>query len=272
MLKQRIIVAIFLIPIGFAIIACGGLVYSLFIVAILGLAAWEFARLFSFADYKPASYLVIGGTILIGLSRHYGDAFIEGFFIAALIIAAMLHHLISYERGNDKAGTDFAITLGGIFYIGWIGAYFISLRSLPEGKWWVLIALPAVWFADTGAYFIGRKFGKRKLSPRLSPKKTWEGYLAGIIVGILGTILLTSLWMIGTGENTNITLLSGAIIGAVVATLAPVGDLGESMIKRQVGVKDSSNLIPGHGGAFDRIDSWLWAAVIGYYLIATFFL
>ena len=272
MLKQRIIVAIFLIPIGFAIIANGGLVYALFIVGILGLAAWEFSRLFRFADYKPASYLIISGAILIGLSRYYEDTMLEGFVIAALIITAMLHHLISYERGQDKAGTDFAITLGGIFYIGWIGAYFISLRLLPEGKWWILIALPAVWFADTGAYFFGRKFGRRKLSPRLSPNKTWEGYLAGIIVGILGTILLTSLWRIGAGANTNITLLSGAIIGAVVAILAPVGDLGESMIKRQVGVKDSSNLIPGHGGAFDRIDSWLWAVVIGYYLIVTFFL
>jgi phosphatidate cytidylyltransferase len=154
-----------------------------------------------------------------------------------------------------------------MFYIGWFGAYFISLRNLPEGKWWILVVLPAVWFADTGAYFIGKRFGRHKLSPRLSPKKTWEGYLGGIVVGVILTALFAALWRVGAGPNSGITVLRGALMGLVMGIFPTLGDLGESMIKRQMGVKDSGNILPGHGGAFDRIDSWLWAVVMGYYLI-----
>jgi phosphatidate cytidylyltransferase len=148
-------------------------------------------------------------------------------------------------------------------YLGWIGGYLISLRNLPDGKWWLLTVLVAVWLADTAAYLIGSRFGKHKLSPRLSPKKSWEGYLAGILFSLVGTPLFTLLWP----ASANITPLDGLWIALPISLLTTLGDLGESMIKRQFGVKDSSKLLPGHGGAFDRIDSWLWAAVIGYYII-----
>ena len=135
-----------------------------------------------------------------------------------------------------------------------------------------MVALPAIWFADSGAYFYGRVYGRRKLSPRLSPKKTWEGYIAGIVIGILGSTAFAAMWQLPAGPETAITPLRGAILGLVLSVIAPLGDLGESMIKRQFGIKDSSNLIPGHGGAFDRIDSWLWAGVVGYYIITWLFL
>ena len=173
----------------------------------------------------------------------------------------------SYERGREEAGTDFAITLSGVLYIGWLGAYLVSVRSLPEGMWWVLLVLPAIWFADAGAYFIGRAFGRHKLSPRLSPKKTWEGYIGGVVVAPIGTALLAVLWASLAGPGSAITPLDGAILGLVLGVVAPLGDLGESMIKRQFGVKDLGKILPGHGGAFDRIDLWLWAAAIGYYII-----
>jgi phosphatidate cytidylyltransferase len=152
-------------------------------------------------------------------------------------------------------------------YLGWIGAYFLSLRGLPEGNWWVLTILPAVWIADSGAYFFGRRFGAHKLSPRLSPKKTWEGYWGGVVAGTLGGALLAYTWSFFTGPASQITPLRGALIGFVLSIVTTLGDLGESMFKRQVGVKDSGKLLPGHGGMFDRIDSWLWAAVIGFYLV-----
>ena len=119
--------------------------------------------------------------------------------------------------------------------------------------------------ADSGAYFVGKTIGKRKFSPRLSPKKTWEGYIGGVIVGTFGTALLASLW--NSFQPGLMTPLQGGLIGLVLSLVTVLGDLGESMIKRQFGIKDSSNLIPGHGGAFDRIDSWIWAGVIGFYLV-----
>jgi phosphatidate cytidylyltransferase len=134
-----------------------------------------------------------------------------------------------------------------------------------------LLVLSAVWIADSGAYFIGRAFGKHKLSPRLSPKKTWEGYLGGVLTGTIGTALMALLFMNLAGPDTTIALWKGALLGLILSVLTTLGDLGESMFKRQVGVKDSSNLIPGHGGVFDRIDSWLWAVAIGYYVIVWIF-
>ena len=184
-----------------------------------------------------------------------------------LILAAMAFHLVAYERGRDQAGTDFGVTLAGVFYLGWIGAYLISLRNLEDGLWWVLTVLPAVWLADSGAYLIGSKYGRHKITPRLSPKKSWEGYIGGVIVSTMGTALLTMLWGISVSSGTAITPSHGALLGFVLGLFTILGDLGESMIKRQVGLKDSGKLLPGHGGAFDRIDSWLWAGVIGYYLI-----
>jgi phosphatidate cytidylyltransferase len=184
----------------------------------------------------------------------------------------MGYHLYDYERGREQAGTDFAITISGAFYIGWLGAYLISLRDIPNGMWWVLLVLSAVWFADSGAYLVGKSIGKHPISPRLSPKKTLEGYIGGILFGTIGVPLLVLLIQQLNEDITAISPLHGFILGLAISVLSILGDLGESMIKRQVGQKDSGKILPGHGGAFDRIDSWLWAGVIGYYLITTFFI
>lgn len=182
----------------------------------------------------------------------------------------MAYHLIQYERGKNQSVADFALTITSSLYIGWLGAYLISIRNSQDGLWWILIVLPSIWIADGGAYIIGKRFGKHRITPRLSPKKTWEGYLGGIIVGTLGVTLLALLFQVLGAVNTSITPQNAAIIGFVVSVIGIFGDLGESMIKRQVGQKDSGNILPGHGGVFDRIDSWLWAAVVGYYLIHLF--
>lgn len=261
-----------------AAIYYGGIFFITLISVLLAIAAWEYVRLFEAGGSKPASILVVGGTLAFSINQAI-PYFVESnqpndaAWIACLfILASITYHLIQFERGRDQAASDFAVTISGIFYIGYIGSYLLILRNIPEGVWWFLVALPAIWFADSGAYFYGRVYGRHKLSPRLSPKKTWEGYIAGIIISVLGTTAFAAMWTLPAGPGTQITPLKGAILGLIIATIAPLGDLGESMIKRQVGIKDSSNLIPGHGGAFDRIDSWLWAGVIGYYIINWFFL
>jgi phosphatidate cytidylyltransferase len=265
LLRERVLVAVVLLPIGLALIYFGGWAFAAMITLILGLAAWEYARIFKIGGHRPADILLVGGAGLLALGRAWNGFVSADWLVALLILVSMTYHLIAYERGRDQAASDFAVTVSGIFYIGWLGAYLISLRNLPNGMWWVLVVLPAVWLADSGAYFIGRAMGKHKFSPRLSPKKTWEGYIGGIVVGTFGTTLLAVFWNLI--EPDVMTPLQGALIGLIVALLTVLGDLGASMIKRQFGVKDSSHLIPGHGGVFDRIDSWIWAGVIGFYII-----
>jgi len=267
MLVKRLWVTIILLPLGMAAILAGGWYLTALVAVFMCLAAWEYVGLFHTGGLQPAGVLVIGGTLILLLGRNFNGFDSAAWMISLLILISMVYHLVAYERGRDQAGTDFAVTLAGIFYIGWFGAYFISLRNLPEGKWWILVILPAVWFADAGAYFIGKRFGRHKLSPRLSPKKTWEGYLGGILAGVLLTALFAAIWRVGAGPNSAITPLRGALVGLVMGIFPTLGDLGESMIKRQMGVKDSGSLLPGHGGAFDRIDSWLWAVVLGYYMV-----
>jgi phosphatidate cytidylyltransferase len=270
LLRDRVLVAVILLPIGLVLIYLGGWAFASLVALILGLAGWEYAKIFKTGGGSPAELLVIGGAVLLAVGRAWNGFTGADWLISLLIIISMTYHLIAYERGRDQAASDLTITLSGIFYVGWLGSYLISLRDLPDGMWWVLIVLPAVWLADSGAYFIGRAIGKHKFSPRLSPKKTWEGYLGGVVVGTLGATLLALLW---SQIEWNIirprpmTPLQGALIGLIISVITPLGDLGASMIKRQFGVKDSSNLIPGHGGVFDRIDSWIWAGVIGFYII-----
>ena len=148
----------------------------------------------------------------------------------------------------------------------------MPLRNLGDGEWWILVVLPAVWLADSGAYFIGSKFGRSKMTPRLSPNKSWEGYFGGITFAVIGTPLLVQwYYQLGLNPDGEITIVRAAVIGILMGIVPTLGDLGESMIKRQMGKKDSGTLLPGHGGIFDRIDSWLWAAPFGYFAILWLF-
>lgn len=264
MLAKRLLVINIFVPIFVLVIVLGGWTYTSFILLFLAFAAWEYWRIFKSGGYAPALPLMIAGTTLLVAGRMLWDfKYIAGIF-SVIVLAAMGVHVLDYERGRESSGVDFGITLGGIFYLGWLGSYFIALRNLPSGMWWSLLVIPSIWLADSGAFLIGRRFGRHPFSARVSPNKTWEGYLGGILFGTAGTLLLALLWQL---RDPTITPLKGLILGCVIAIITPIGDLGESMIKRQFGLKDSGKLLPGHGGVLDRIDSWLWAAVIGYYLI-----
>ena len=267
MFIKRIAVTLVLLPVGLAAIHWGGWAYALLIAVFLGLAAWEFVQIYRLSGFAPSAALVTGGTLVL-LAGRYWDGFESSPLLLSLAaLASMAYHLWAYERGRDQAAADFAITIAGFLYLGWIGSYLLSLRSLPEGEWWTLVVLPAVWLADSGAYFIGKRFGRRKLAPRLSPKKTWEGYWGGILFSVVLTPLLALLWQVWAGPDTAITPLRAILVGLVMGIFPTLGDLGESMIKRMAGAKDSGTLLPGHGGFLDRIDSWLWAGVIGFYMI-----
>ncbi len=267
-LSQRILTAIVLVPLGVGMIALGGWPYNLFIMLILGLAAWEYWRLFRDGGYHPSAVLLVGGTLAMLLTRIlWGMAYAEA-LLALGVMAAMGLQVFNYRSSQQTAALDFNINLGGLLYLGWLGSFLISLRALPDGQWWFLTVLPAIWLCDAGAYLVGSRIGRHRMAPLISPKKSWEGYLAGIVTGILGAAALASLWHL---RAPTVTVEKALLIGAVVSVLSPLGDLGESMLKRGFGLKDSGQILPGHGGVMDRIDSWLWAAPIGYYLITLFF-
>ncbi len=265
MFRDRLAIVLLLLPLLIGVIAVGGWLYIAGVCLVLVLAAAEFGLLFRRVGLRPSLPLLVIGVAALVVARSSDLLPVEA-ALTALILASMTWHLIDFERGAPRSGTDFAVTVGGLLYVGWIGAYLIKLRQLPDGLWWLMLALPAVWLADSAAYFVGRAVGKHRLAPRLSPHKTWEGYLAGVVMGALSGAAFAALWRIGAGPGSAVTPLNGMILGAVVSVLAPLGDVGISMFKREVGVKDSGNLLPGHGGALDRIDSWIWAAALGYYL------
>ncbi len=268
MLKQRILVAVVLLPIGIALIFAGGLAYLAMVAFFMAVAVWEYGRMFAALGRRPAVALMVAGALALTLSRFWAGFRYDAHVIAALTLLTLTYHLFDYERGAPESGTDFAVSLAGMLYLGFIGAYLVSLRALENGAWWVMLALPSIWAADSGAYFIGKAWGRHKLSPRLSPKKTWEGYLAGVLTGTLVAAGLAAAFPLLAGHAlAGMTPLNGALLGFLVSALAPLGDLAESMFKRQAGVKDSGNLLPGHGGAFDRVDSWLWAGLIAYYFV-----
>lgn len=267
MFLKRALVTLILLPLGLALIVIGGWAYVGLVALVLALAAWEYARLFHAGGMAPATLLLVTGTLGIAIGRAVDGFASAPWLVSLLVLAVMTHHLVDYERGRDQAASDFSITLAGMFYIGWLGAYLISVRDLPDGVWWLLIILPAVWLADSAAYLVGSRIGRHKMTRRLSPKKSWEGYFGGVAAGVLGGAALAALFQFLAAPGSSITWPRGALLGLVLALLTTLGDLGESMIKRQVGAKDSGDLLPGHGGVFDRIDSWLWAGVIGFYLI-----
>lgn len=268
MLRERTALIILFLPfVGWAI-ADGEWLYLISIGSVLCLAGFEYGLIFRKKGLRPALPLLILGVIILAVSR-----FLFGFdhaplLLTVLCLASQMWHLVDYERGAPHSGTDFAITLTGIIYLGWVGSYLISLRRMPEGMWWLLVVLPSIWLADGAAYVVGRAIGRHKLAHRLSPNKTWEGYLAGVVFGTLGTVGLAVLWRFGSGPASSLSAARSWILGVTISVLAPFGDLGISMIKRETQIKDTGTMLPGHGGILDRLDSWLWAAAIGFYMVS----
>jgi len=275
-MRKRTLTALVLAVIGLPAIIYGGVFYFLAITIFLVGSAWEYVRLYRAVQFEPHELVTVAGVLVIATARFFFAPAATPLFVI-FILLAMTVHLVAFERGRDQAGLDFAITVAGITYLGWVGSYLLDLRHVVNeeiGLWWWFIVLPIVWAGDTGAYSIGTVYGRHKMSPRLSPKKSWEGYFAGVFTSVLiGAFFAYAFSTLGPRPLAGlINPLEGAFLGLFIGSLVPLGDLGESMLKRQSGLKDSSNVFPGHGGFLDRVDSWIWGAAIGYFIIQFFIL
>jgi phosphatidate cytidylyltransferase len=219
------------------------------------LAGYEFYHIMRRGGYQP-SY--VAGLSLIAVMLF--DAYRPGhgtcrWFAALAVALPMVWQVL--QKDHRGFLLNWALMLAGALYVGGLFSHVISLRNLPQGLNWLLLTFVATWACDSAAYFVGTRWGKRPFFAHVSPKKTWEGAVAGFAVGTLATAIV--------GYRMGVVLWQGLTLGLLLVLGGTFGDLSESLVKRQVGVKDSSALIPGHGGALDRIDSLLFAGVIMYY-------
>ena len=264
MLDKRILSAAVIIPVCLLAVFLGGWFFLLLVSLILGVAAWELARMFRQGGFSPDNFILVVGSILLAVARFFTQTDLTPMIFTVLVLLGMAFHTIAYERGVDSAGVDFCLTTGGLAYVGWLGSHLVSLRMLPEGTYWIILAIVSVSMADVGAYLVGMVLGRHKISRLVSPNKSVEGYLGGIVMAVLFAYVFS---MAIQPHSDTIQPTNGVMLGLILSLVSPLGDLGESMLKRQFKLKDSSQLIPGHGGFLDRIDTWIWAAAVGYYLI-----
>lgn len=257
-LRLRLVSAIVAIPLLLALTLAGD-VWFLAAVAAAGLwALTEWYGLLEQGGHRPFSVVgLIGATALL-VDVYFGSQQSVAILVTTGI-AALIGVALRTEPGD--AISDWALTLGGIVYCSLLLSFFLLLRALPSGDGWVLAVLLGTFATDSAAFFVGRSIGRRKLAPNISPGKTVEGAIGGLIASIASYLFLT----LAAGLLTN--WLHAVVLGVVVGMTTQLGDLAESAFKRSVRAKDASATIPGHGGMLDRIDSLVVAGVVVYYLL-----
>lgn len=247
-MSTRIIAALIALPLVIIPIYLGGISCTLLFLVVSIVACLEFYNLMDAGDYYPIRWVGLIWLAALVLGGWRPDLFpLPAVLVAGLLItmtAALPHE-------ENPAGTWMSTSMGAI-YLGIAASQTLALRQLPLGLWWLAFGLVVTWGSDSAAYFTGVAIGRHKLWPRLSPKKTWEGAIGGWIVAALAGAV--TVWLSPLQEPVYL----GALIGAVCGVLGLLGDLSISMLKRQVGVKDSGQFLPGHGGMLDRLDSMLF--------------
>lgn len=235
-------------------------IFTLVLVPLLAIGAYEYNRM-AFSEKSPLlplflTLLFIFPIIINLFLPQFG---ISGGLCLAFLLLAFLT-LVRYREGFDAYGFFSRASLG-LLYVGFLGAHLLLLRALPEGNSWLLVLTGITAGSDSGAYYCGRAFGKHKLSPLISPKKTIEGAVGGLLAGMVVSAVL-AMFLFDTVPWS--FLLPVAILLGMVGI---GGDLTESVIKRATSTKDSGTLLAGHGGILDRADSILFAAPVLYYLL-----
>ncbi|MBA7712757.1 hypothetical protein ES703_121746 [subsurface metagenome] len=264
MLKKRVITALWGLPLLIAAVWFDQpLPWFTILLAIWGvLAVFEFYRMVAGAKAPPLTYFGLIWTLLFILSPHFNNDFITSPTLLTSAVVLSLVWLV-LRRQKEGAFIGWAWTIAGILYVGWLLSYFVALRGLDDGRNWVFFALFATFGSDTAAFFIGRALGRHHLVPSISPGKTWEGAIGGIF----GAIMISLLFTLPTPLGLPLSYWQAILLGLLVSIFGQLGDLVESLLKRNMGVKDSGKLLPGHGGFLDRIDSIVFAGIVVYYYV-----
>ncbi len=272
MLKQRLLTALILIPlVVWAVLGLSTSVLGLILALFVLLGSWEWARLIGLHSPIVRSAYVAFIAMLLYLSK-FLLATSENFIFASLVAAGLWWligtvwvFLYRGETGLKPVDTQFGLFVGVIVLIPtWLAMTYIHAFS-ENGPAMLLFVMVLIWAADSGAYFAGRKFGKHKLAPQVSPGKTIEGVVGGLLAAALFSVIGATSFDLPVLGGISFVLLS-----VIVVLLSVIGDLFESLFKRRAGVKDSGQLLPGHGGVLDRIDSLTAAAPIFALALAVF--
>ncbi len=267
---RRILTILVSVPIIFACTFEGGLFFFTLVAILSVISLNEFYNMLKTKGLNP--YYAIGNVFTLAILvfvyntiKHPSWESVSSFILTAAVIITFSTAV--FIRRSSMAIANIAITILGIIYIGWLFSYLILLRALTPHGVFLFLLMFAIWATDTMAYVFGKKFGRRQLSPYISPNKTIEGAIAGFVMAVItsyffGAFIAKSL----IPDN----WLHFVIIGIIIGVFGQLSDLAESLIKRDAGVKDSSNLVPGHGGVLDRMDSFIFTAPILYYYIYIF--
>jgi phosphatidate cytidylyltransferase len=259
MLGKRIITALWAIPLAvLAVWFDKPVSWFTILAAVAGLlAVFEFFHLTGVSKIKPLAVFGLVWTLLFIVLPHWADTRALPLLITAGVGLSLI--LLLFVPGKDGIFQNWARMLAGTFYIGWLLNLIVSLR-LDGGRNWVFLALFATFASDTAAYFTGKAIGRHKLAPHISPGKTREGAIAGVI----GAMIVGVLFTLSTPFNVPLDYIPAVILGALISVFGQCGDLVESLLKRNTGVKDSGTLMSGHGGLLDRLDSLLFAGAVVY--------
>lgn len=263
----RILAGLIGLAILLPIIVVGGVLAIDVVCALaLGVMVWEYGRMAFPEDTTPASLWQGALTFAWCAIALYAPPAAQWPLLAAGIVATMLFGVSRAAGRLDTVADAVSRHIGGAGWLALLG-FLPLLRRLDDGLAWVFLVLTISWMTDTGAYFAGRAFGRTPMAPVISPKKTWEGFVGGVLAAVVGTFVVR--W---AGLPT-LGVLDAILLGVVGSGLGVLGDLAESMVKRTYDIKDASNILPGHGGLLDRVDSVLfvgptvfaWAVLIEGY-------
>ncbi len=271
----RWLTALIVIPVVLVLVWFGGWWDFIALLLVVVLATYELHNMLLKAGYQPLMPISLALSALFLVAAMFPQQrllLLEAGLSAALLLSFFW---LLFRKQRDGLIVDWSLTLASAIYLGWPLSFFLLLRGnvpgsfydprthsfslfFPRGGWWLLFLLIAVWGFDSAAFFTGHYFGRHRLAPHISPGKTWEGVFGGLVASVIAALLLTV-------KPLGVPWYLAILLGILVGIAAALGDLAESLIKRQTHVKDSGQIMPGHGGMLDRADSLIFAVFVVYF-------
>jgi len=261
--KARVLSALVLAPAMIALVLLGGLPYLAGIAALCGVGVWEATGLFAAFGAAPSNprwrYIAVAASVLVlaGIQIGFQNQLAAQVIAAAVLVVSL--GILLAGGPPERRFLAWAMAAASILYVVGLGSHFLLLRAARQGLSWTILACAVTWCTDIGAFFVGRRFGRTSFFSSISPKKTAEGAAGGLAAGIVAAAIVVA------AGGLHVPWPLAPLVGLTVSAIAQAGDLVESLLKREAGVKDSGAIIPGHGGVLDRVDSLLFAITLTFY-------